>query len=201
MEIEANSAQTGSDMFELAERYMGSTPATSAILSSNPERYREEISGPNRMSTLESSPGRRHRRGSFSIGSRDHDINSSFGDPPDSMHAPEQSMRVSSRAMTISENLDSGSRSPSPCPSILSVTSSTCPGVLRCEQDNCDAMFTGEYRKGNRQRHIRLKHGTMKQYPCEAGGCARVFRRQDARLKHYRKHHNDLAPAPIHRRK
>lgn len=33
----------------------------------------------------------------------------------------------------------------------------------------------------------------MVSYPCEEAGCEREFSRQDARLKHYRKHHRHLA--------
>jgi hypothetical protein len=34
---------------------------------------------------------------------------------------------------------------------------------------------------------------------CESLGCNRVFKRKDARLKHYRKHHPELASDPVPR--
>jgi hypothetical protein len=66
------------------------------------------------------------------------------------------------------------------------------PEVLECEQPGCLAFFTGDYRRGNLGRHRRLRHGN-KSYVCEDDTCAKEFRRQDARLKHYRKYHRSLA--------
>lgn len=65
--------------------------------------------------------------------------------------------------------------------------------VLRCEY--CEASFIGQYRRGNLGRHRRLLH-TPAQYPCGEPGCTRTFRRSDARLKHYRKHHPRMAEGP-----
>jgi hypothetical protein len=53
---------------------------------------------------------------------------------------------------------------------------------------------------------MRLKHGKVrgkeeKKYPCEACGCDKVYMRQDARLKHYRKRHPELNPSAAVRRK
>jgi uncharacterized Zn-finger protein len=60
-------------------------------------------------------------------------------------------------------------------------------------------VFTGKYRRGNLQRHMRLKHPkgqsadkNEKEYSCEARGCSNVFKRQDARLKHIRTKHPEL---------
>ncbi|KAF1840995.1 uncharacterized protein K460DRAFT_410388 [Cucurbitaria berberidis CBS 394.84] len=93
---------------------------------------------------------------------------------------------------------------PSPTLSSVSIISSNLAEVLGCEM--CDATFTGEYRRGNRQRHWRLKHGQAQGqeeriYPCEADGCSKVYKRQDARLKHYRKKHRSMAPGPALSRK
>ncbi|KAF1976857.1 hypothetical protein BU23DRAFT_626400 [Bimuria novae-zelandiae CBS 107.79] len=68
------------------------------------------------------------------------------------------------------------------------------PGPAIC--DDCGRVFTGEYRRGNRARHRRQKHGdTEDMYDCKDPGCEASFKRQDARLKHYRKHHRELAPS------
>lgn len=65
---------------------------------------------------------------------------------------------------------------------------------ITCSQ--CALVFRGKYSKGNLARHQRLKHqGTTKTYPCNA--CDRVFYRQDARLKHMRKHHKNSMSAPL----
>ncbi|KAH7397202.1 hypothetical protein BKA66DRAFT_236324 [Pyrenochaeta sp. MPI-SDFR-AT-0127] len=66
----------------------------------------------------------------------------------------------------------------------------------------CGVEFTGVYRRGNLKRHVRQKHTGTKggPYTCEADGCYRVFARQDARLKHARKHHPGLHPEPVQRR-
>jgi hypothetical protein len=72
---------------------------------------------------------------------------------------------------------------------------------LECTVEGCPAIFNGEYRKGNLARHIRFKHvGGSKTYSCE-GGCAKIFRRQDARLTHYRREHPHLATGPKKPRK
>jgi uncharacterized C2H2 Zn-finger protein len=65
--------------------------------------------------------------------------------------------------------------------------------VLLCEL--CDASFVGNHRRGNLGRHKRLKHVSV-EFPCEEGRCERIFRRKDARLKHYRKHHPWMAGGP-----
>lgn len=66
----------------------------------------------------------------------------------------------------------------------------------------CGKSFCGDYRKGNLARHRRQKHGEEEQsYPCEESYCSRVFKRQDARLKHYRKQHHWRAPQPPQPRK
>ncbi|KAH7085725.1 hypothetical protein BKA63DRAFT_25279 [Paraphoma chrysanthemicola] len=85
------------------------------------------------------------------------------------------------------------SRSPSPTPSHMSVTSARYPDVLLCEEGGCQAMYSGKYRRGTLLRHMRLKHGLEeREYPCEQLRCEKSFKRQDARLKHYRKHHRHL---------
>ena len=75
------------------------------------------------------------------------------------------------------------------------------PEIMYCEVINCGQAFTGMYRRGNLGRHRRLTHGTGKAYVCEDNTCAKEFRRQDARLKHYRKYHPELAAdSPLVRR-
>ena len=74
----------------------------------------------------------------------------------------------------------------------------TSTDVLVCPFQDCAAQFTGEYRKGNLGRHRRQKHaGQVLRYPCHDKHCTRVFQRKDARLKHYRKAHPDLAVEPL----
>ncbi|PVI08529.1 hypothetical protein DM02DRAFT_722749 [Periconia macrospinosa] len=74
--------------------------------------------------------------------------------------------------------------------------STTIPDELGCPIDDCTARFHGEYRKSNLARHIRLRHDRGgRTYACE-GGCGKIFNRQDARLKHYRRQHPHLASAP-----
>jgi hypothetical protein len=53
---------------------------------------------------------------------------------------------------------------------------------------------------------MRLKHGKThgqeeKEYSCEASNCSKVYMRQDARLKHYRKVHPQLNASIAVRRK
>ncbi|KAF2002950.1 hypothetical protein P154DRAFT_573760 [Amniculicola lignicola CBS 123094] len=66
--------------------------------------------------------------------------------------------------------------------------------TLTCRIEGCGAQFTGNHRKGNLARHRRTQHGRGDHSPvvfdCE--GCTRMFRRKDARLKHYRTHHIEL---------
>ncbi|KAH7080298.1 hypothetical protein BKA63DRAFT_240427 [Paraphoma chrysanthemicola] len=81
---------------------------------------------------------------------------------------------------------------------LLPPTSDT-PADLLCP--DCSQKFVGEYRRGNLLRHMRSSHsGLSREYHCEAEGCERVFKRQDARLKHYRNKHPHLYSAPARRR-
>jgi hypothetical protein len=67
-----------------------------------------------------------------------------------------------------------------------------------CHYPGCNATFTGRWARSHFRRHVRMKHKDGgRQYSCEVTGCESVFERQDARLKHYRKHHPDLAATPI----
>ncbi|KAF1956116.1 hypothetical protein CC80DRAFT_69424 [Byssothecium circinans] len=76
-----------------------------------------------------------------------------------------------------------------------STTSSCTTRSLECIFEGCGSRFTGEYRKGNMARHIRLRHAAGgRTYAC--AGCTKKFNRQDARLKHYRRRHPHLAPGP-----
>ncbi|KAH6861064.1 hypothetical protein BKA58DRAFT_443834 [Alternaria rosae] len=75
------------------------------------------------------------------------------------------------------------------------------PEVMYCEVVDCKQSFTGLYSRGNLGRHRRLVHGTGSRYVCGDDTCAKEFRRQDARLKHYRKYHPELAAdSPLVRR-
>jgi uncharacterized C2H2 Zn-finger protein len=60
---------------------------------------------------------------------------------------------------------------------------------LTCHYQGCKASFHGPHRRGNQLRHLRTH---PREYPCEAVACEKVFQRQDARLKHYRKEHPEL---------
>lgn len=74
------------------------------------------------------------------------------------------------------------------------------PGIhaeIYCNEKDCTAVFSGIHRKGNLARHKRLKHKGYQVYFCEDSSCDRVFKRLDARLKHYRRWHPDLA-SPYH---
>jgi hypothetical protein len=86
------------------------------------------------------------------------------------------------------------STSPSPTPSIASVTPSHYPDVLSCQEQGCEAKYKGKYRLGTLQRHMRQKHGVQRVYYCGDPGCNKSFQRSDARLKHYRNYHRYLAP-------
>lgn len=85
--------------------------------------------------------------------------------------------------------------------SLISVTSSTQPEILICDESGCSAEFSGRYRKGNLGRHKRNKHtvSTPTGYICEDDLCPRTFQRKDARLNHYRNHHPHLAVAAMPR--
>ncbi|KAI8936496.1 hypothetical protein NX059_006901 [Plenodomus lindquistii] len=82
-----------------------------------------------------------------------------------------------------------------------SMTSASVPDILVC--DNCGTQFRGIYRKGNLARHARLKHKgeTETVYVCEECPNERTFKRKDARLKHYRKHHPYLNKEPARSRR
>ncbi|KAF2123534.1 hypothetical protein P153DRAFT_161831 [Dothidotthia symphoricarpi CBS 119687] len=64
--------------------------------------------------------------------------------------------------------------------------------TIQCGQ--CDVRFTGKYRRGNLARHVRHKHSESRggPYTCSANGCSKVYRRQDAKLKHERQRHAEL---------
>lgn len=80
------------------------------------------------------------------------------------------------------------------------IAASDLPEVLPCGRGNCRAEFKGEYRKGNRARHWRVRHGgsdgSAKNFECEDTSCNKTFYRSDARLNHYRKQHPSLASPP-----
>lgn len=74
--------------------------------------------------------------------------------------------------------------------------------ALRCSHEGCKAEFKKSWGKGNLARHLRMKHKNGGRcYICEANGCALVFQRSDARLRHYRKKHPELVKGPMRPRK
>jgi hypothetical protein len=92
--------------------------------------------------------------------------------------------------------------------SLLSVTPNNVARGLYCQHDGCGLKFTGTHRRGTLHRHIRLKHMSKqgspaqeKRYPCEGQDCDKDFKRQDARLKHYRSKHPELGIAAPKSRK
>ncbi|KAH9865459.1 hypothetical protein J1614_009043 [Plenodomus biglobosus] len=82
-----------------------------------------------------------------------------------------------------------------------SSTSAPVPDTVYCGL--CNIPFQGAYRKGSYARHMRLKHNnnTPTAYFCEYCSSPKPFKRQDARLKHYRKHHPDLGVKPARPRR
>lgn len=71
-----------------------------------------------------------------------------------------------------------------------------------CPHSDCDAAFHGAHARGNLARHRRLRHRFFydRTYVCEEPGCSNSYKRQDARLKHYRKHHPHRASDLVIRR-
>lgn len=57
---------------------------------------------------------------------------------------------------------------------------------------SCGAMFRGRYGTSNLTRHMKYKHSVVRRLRCLASGCNKTYKRQDARLKHVRKHHPGL---------
>jgi hypothetical protein len=102
-----------------------------------------------------------------------------------------------------------GKVEPQPFPSPMQVGSnmsrstsdtSTHSGPAVCEV--CGNVYEGAYGRGNLARHRRQKHGLSEQtFPCEDPTCRKVFKRPDARLKHYRREHPHLASSLFHTRK
>jgi hypothetical protein len=86
------------------------------------------------------------------------------------------------------------SSSPKLALSIISETP-TLPYELQCPR--CGKTFTGRYRRGTLHRHQRLKHCPTDnvEYPCAM--CQKTYKRQDARLKHYRRCHPDFAGSAL----
>lgn len=82
-----------------------------------------------------------------------------------------------------------------------SSTSAPVPDTVYCEM--CNVPFQGNYRKGSYARHMRLKHhnNAPTAYICNHCSPPKTFKRQDARLKHYRKHHPDLGVEPARPRR
>ncbi|CAI6248039.1 unnamed protein product [Periconia digitata] len=151
-----------------------------------------------------------------------HDINDQFGAYPRSHPSSGGGGHIPARSMTgqldseandeypryrhdNSEFLQAPSRDGSSSPSSsrrIRASSTTIPDELECTIDDCNARFHGEYRKSNLARHYRLRHDRGgRTYVCEGGCDDKVFKRQDARLKHYRRKHQHLAlPAAVPRK-
>ncbi|KAH6615298.1 hypothetical protein C7974DRAFT_62605 [Boeremia exigua] len=107
-----------------------------------------------------------------------------------------QEMVGFSDALTSNALLQSPNDLQSPRRASLSSTSVASNDVLYCS--DCPRQFTGKWKKTNLARHDRSKHQNGgRTYPCKAAGCISVFKRSDARLKHYRKRHSSLAQDPV----
>ena len=78
-------------------------------------------------------------------------------------------------------------------PSIVSSPDSSAMSFVSCNSPFCNSVFHGQYRKGNLARHRSMRHKDLeKGYKCDVQGCGKSFKRQDARLKHQRRHHPEL---------
>jgi hypothetical protein len=67
--------------------------------------------------------------------------------------------------------------------------------VVACT--SCTTVFQGVYARGNYRRHRRQKHVEHRlEYVCKVSSCSKHFKRGDARLKHYRRHHPHLTNEP-----
>ncbi|EDU40000.1 hypothetical protein PtrSN002B_010021 [Pyrenophora tritici-repentis] len=79
--------------------------------------------------------------------------------------------------------------------------SSTALSEIHCDEKGCNKVFHGKWRRGNLARHQKQVHKDQAIFICAA--CDRVFRRDDARLKHMRKQHNRLVKdsLPVPRRR
>ena len=104
------------------------------------------------------------------------------------MTSSRPSSRHSAPADLEQEYFDLQFAAPSPCPSTDS-TPSGYPDPLRCNFEDCNAIFTGKFRRGNRGRHILRVHRQTNVYTCNALGCNRSYKRSDALLKHQRSKH------------
>ncbi|KAH7414272.1 hypothetical protein DE146DRAFT_750431 [Phaeosphaeria sp. MPI-PUGE-AT-0046c] len=102
------------------------------------------------------------------------------------LQRPDTSQHLSPHLVPIDSSSDGESPS--------SNGSSTMSDVWHCPNADCGQTFTGRYARGNLNRHRRQYHQSegMTELICEVPSCARVFRRQDSRLKHYRRRHPDL---------
>ncbi|KAF2632221.1 hypothetical protein BU25DRAFT_143924 [Macroventuria anomochaeta] len=94
--------------------------------------------------------------------------------PSDHLYAPDSTLFANSPT--------------SPTPSEVSMTPSVVRASLMCHIGGCHVLFTGQYRRGNLARHIRLVHN-RREFPCGVIGCNRIFKRQDALKKHFDKKH------------
>ncbi|KAF1941785.1 hypothetical protein EJ02DRAFT_466234 [Clathrospora elynae] len=111
-----------------------------------------------------------------------------------------------SHRLPVHNDTTSAFGSPSPALPYENSTPTGTDNTFLCGIGRCSQGFTGVYGSGNRQRHWRLKHGPSQgteetAYPCEHPGCVKSYKRQDARLKHYRKQHAYLAPGKPRSRK
>ncbi|KAF2625645.1 hypothetical protein BU25DRAFT_108193 [Macroventuria anomochaeta] len=71
------------------------------------------------------------------------------------------------------------------------------PDTIQCRV--CGSEYTGNHRVRNLARHKRYKHNGAVVLLCLDRSCKKVFKREDARLKHVRKHHPELASDPVPR--
>jgi len=102
-------------------------------------------------------------------------------------------LRRGSGGLAILMQRNSSIRSSTSRASSASAPPTHTPDVMYCSEGGCRQAFRGQYCRGNLARHRRLSHGKGKPYVCGDKTCAKEFKRQDARLKHYRKYHSELA--------
>jgi hypothetical protein len=98
------------------------------------------------------------------------------------------SSRHSAPADLEQDSFDLQLAAPSPYSSTYCISSGY-PDPLGCNIEECNAIFTGKFRRGNRGRHILRVHRQINVYTCNALGCNRSYKRSDALLKHQRSKH------------
>jgi len=190
VDMEGGSAQVFSDNFGSSDTYVNSTPSSSAVFPCNSERYLTDASASYLRADVPHSQTQRDQDEIQGTDLHGPSSSAQTSDTPQYFIALDTAMEEAHP--DILEGSDTRLQTPSPSLSTIETTPPDDPQVLNCLFEGCSAGFHGKYRRGNQQRHMRLKHGHVERlYHCE--DCPRTFKRQDARLKHYRSCHPDLA--------